>query len=72
MTMTLDTASGVTSEDTLSGKPYRWRWPALFVILTGSVMELLDMTVTSIAGPVMRASLGGGTAMIQWLGVAYT
>ncbi|WET77463.1 MFS transporter [Amycolatopsis sp. QT-25] len=72
MTMTLDTPSGVTSEDTLSDKPYRWRWPALFVIMTGSVMELLDMTVTSIAGPVMRASLGGGTAMIQWLGVAYT
>ncbi|MER7858863.1 MFS transporter [Amycolatopsis japonica] len=72
MTMTLDTPSGVTSENTPSAKPYRWRWPALFVILTGSVMELLDMTVTSIAGPVMRASLGGGTAMIQWLGVAYT
>ncbi|MFD5091790.1 MFS transporter [Amycolatopsis thailandensis] len=72
MTMTLDTTGAVTTEDAPVEKPYRWRWPALFVILTGSVMELLDMTVTSIAGPVMRASLGGGTAMIQWLGVAYT
>ncbi|MEV6907646.1 MFS transporter [Amycolatopsis sp. NPDC051071] len=72
MTMTLETPSGVTSENALTEKPYRWRWPALFVILTGSVMELLDMTVTSIAGPVMQASLGGGTSMIQWLGVAYT
>ncbi|WP_406312688.1 MFS transporter [Streptosporangium sp. NBC_01639] len=52
--------------------PYRWRWPALFVILAGSVMELLDATVTSIAGPTMQADLGGGSSMIQWLGVAYT
>ncbi|MDP9843124.1 MFS transporter [Streptosporangium lutulentum] len=52
--------------------PYRWRWPALMVILTGSVMELLDATVTSIAGPTIRADLGGGTSLIQWLGVAYT
>ncbi|MFE3455822.1 MFS transporter [Nonomuraea sp. NPDC059194] len=51
---------------------YRWRWPALAVILTGSVMEMLDSTVTSIAGPTIRADLGGGTSLIQWLGVAYT
>ncbi|GAA3471545.1 MFS transporter [Nonomuraea roseola] len=51
---------------------YRWRWPALFVILAGSVMELLDATVTHIAGPTMRTELGGGTSLIQWLGAAYT
>ncbi|MGP4099337.1 MFS transporter [Nonomuraea sp. KM90] len=51
--------------------PYRWRWPALAVILAGSVMELLDATVTNIAGPTMRADLGGGTSLIQWLGAAY-
>lgn len=51
---------------------YRWRWPALAVILTGSVMEMLDSTVTSIAGPTVRADLGGGASLIQWLGVAYT
>ncbi|MFF5213115.1 MFS transporter [Streptosporangium sp. NPDC000396] len=51
---------------------YRWRWPALAIILTGSVMEMLDSTVTSIAGPTIRADLGGGTSLIQWLGVAYT
>ncbi|MEV0581831.1 MFS transporter [Nonomuraea sp. NPDC050310] len=52
--------------------PNRWRWIALLVIITGSVMELLDATVTNIAGPVMRAELGGGTSLIQWLGAAYT
>ncbi|MFC7713405.1 hypothetical protein [Nonomuraea recticatena] len=48
--------------------PYRRRWPALAVILAGSVMEMLDSTVTSIAGPTIRAELGGGTSLIQWLG----
>lgn len=51
--------------------PYRWRWAALGVILAGSVMELLDATVTNIAGPTMKADLGGGTTLIQWLGAAY-
>lgn len=52
--------------------PYKWRWPALAVVLAGSVMELLDATVTNVAGPTMRADLGGGTSLIQWLGAAYT
>ncbi|MFI7223281.1 MFS transporter [Nonomuraea angiospora] len=52
--------------------PYKWRWPALAVVLAGSVMELLDATVTTVAGPTMRADLGGGTSLIQWLGAAYT
>ncbi|WP_084963630.1 MFS transporter [Thermoactinospora rubra] len=51
--------------------PYKWRWPALGVILAGSVMELLDATVTNIAGPTIRADLGGGPALLQWLGAAY-
>jgi EmrB/QacA subfamily drug resistance transporter len=51
---------------------YRWRWPAMAVILAGSVMELLDMTVANIAGPSMRAELGGSASVIQWFGIAYT
>lgn len=50
---------------------YKWRWPALAVVMAGSVMELLDATVTHIAGPTMRTDLGGGNSLIQWLGAAY-
>ncbi|GID91296.1 MFS transporter [Amorphoplanes digitatis] len=50
---------------------YRWRWVALAVILAGSAMELLDATVTNIAGPTMRADLGGSAGLLQWLGAAY-
>ncbi|MEV6631312.1 MFS transporter [Actinoplanes sp. NPDC051470] len=52
--------------------PYRWRWAALFVILAVEVMDLLDALVTSIAGPVIRAEIGGSYSLIQWLGAAYT
>ncbi|WP_055590580.1 MFS transporter [Peterkaempfera griseoplana] len=52
--------------------PHRWRWAALFVILAAEVMDLLDAMVTNIAGPSMRADLGGGASVIQWLGAAYT
>ncbi|WP_051970037.1 MFS transporter [Kitasatospora azatica] len=51
---------------------YRWRWVALFVILAAEVMDLLDSLVTNIAGPSIRADIGGGESLIQWLGAAYT
>jgi EmrB/QacA subfamily drug resistance transporter len=55
-----------------SETPYRWRWVALFVILAVEVMDLLDSLVTTIAGPVIRAELGGSLSLIQWLGAVYT
>lgn len=35
-------------------------------------MELLDVGVTGVAGPTMRADLGGSASLIQWLTAAYT
>jgi EmrB/QacA subfamily drug resistance transporter len=52
--------------------PYRWRWVALFVILAAEVMDLLDSLITNIAAPSIKADIGGGDTMIQWLGAAYT
>jgi EmrB/QacA subfamily drug resistance transporter len=65
MTATID-------KQQLASPPYARRWAAFFVIVIGSVMELLDATVTNIAGPSVQADIGGGSALIQWLGVAYT
>ncbi|MFI6077468.1 MFS transporter [Actinoplanes sp. NPDC051343] len=59
-------------EETKASAPYRYRWVALFVILAAEVMDLLDSLVTTIAGPSIRAELGGSYALIQWLGAAYT
>jgi len=55
-----------------AGPPYRWRWAAFAVVLLASVMDLLDSLVTNIAGPTIRADIGGGPALIQWLGAGYT
>ena len=57
---------------TTSETGYRWRWIALFVILAGEILDLLDALVTNIAAPTMRQSLGGSESMIQWLGAGYT
>ncbi|WP_433217075.1 MFS transporter [Dactylosporangium sp. CS-047395] len=44
----------------------------LAVVLAAEVMDLLDATVIAIAGPSVRADLGGGTAFLQWLAAGYT
>ncbi|MBV2355183.1 MFS transporter [Streptomyces sp. J2-1] len=66
--------TGVASAETPTDAPapYLWRWAALFVILAAEVMDLLDAVVTNIAGPSMRADLGGSASTLQWLAAAYT
>ena len=46
---------------------YDRHWAALFVILGMEIMDLLDALVTTVAAPTIRADLGGGTSLIQWL-----
>jgi EmrB/QacA subfamily drug resistance transporter len=70
MTEAVDTGRSTPADPEWPG--YRWRWIALFVILAGEVMDLLDALVTNIAAPTMRADLGGSATMIQWLGAGYT
>ncbi len=57
--------------DAAEPKAYRWRWAALFVILTAEVMDLLDSLVTTIAGPSIQRDLGATPTLIQWLGAGY-
>src|ERR1700680_5142580 len=48
------------------------RWLAFSAALAAMLMELLDSTVTSNAGPAIRANLGGSYADLQWIGAGYT
>jgi EmrB/QacA subfamily drug resistance transporter len=52
--------------------PYPWRWIAFGVVLAGAVMDLLDSLATNVAGPTIRADIGGGSTLLQWLGASYT
>ncbi|MBE8476939.1 MFS transporter [Streptomyces justiciae] len=53
------------------GLPARTRWAILAVILAADVLDLLDATITNVAAPTITADLGGGPALVQWLGAAY-
>ena len=52
--------------------PYRLRWIVLAVVLAAEVMDLMDVTIVNVAGPSVRADLGGGATTLQWLSAAYT
>jgi MFS family permease len=54
----------------LVGHPYRW-W-VLALVLAAEVMDLLDATIVTIAGPAIAGDLGGSSATLQWLLAAYT
>jgi EmrB/QacA subfamily drug resistance transporter len=47
------------------------RWIVLAVVLLADIIDLLDATITNIAAPSIAASLGGGPALVQWLGASY-
>jgi EmrB/QacA subfamily drug resistance transporter len=51
---------------------HRHRWAALAVLLTAEAMNLLDATIVQVAGPAIRAALGGPATAIPWFGAAYT
>jgi len=49
----------------------RRMWAILVVVLIADALDLLDSTITNIAAPTIVADIGGGPALIKWLGSAY-
>src|SRR5215217_7259824 len=48
------------------------RWWGLFAILAAMIMNLLDAAIVGVAGPAIRADLGGSYSTLQWLAASYT
>src|SRR5215813_2318467 len=46
-------------------------WALLVVVLIADLLDLLDSTITNIAAPAIVADLGGGSALVKWLGASY-
>lgn len=46
-------------------------WCILGVVLLADAVDLIDSTVTNIAAPRIVSDIGGGEALIKWLGSAY-
>ncbi|MEV6603022.1 DHA2 family efflux MFS transporter permease subunit [Kutzneria sp. NPDC051319] len=52
--------------------PPRRAWLVLVVVVLAELMDLLDTSVANLAGPSIRADLGGGPMTLQWVLSAYT
>jgi len=52
--------------------PLRTAWLVLVVVVLADIMDLLDSSVANLAGPSIRADLGGGQVTVQWVLSAYT
>jgi len=48
------------------------RWIAFAVVLGVNIVDALDATIASIAGPSIHVDLGGGTNTVQWPSAGYT
>ncbi|MFD7921407.1 MFS transporter [Streptomyces sp. NPDC059740] len=52
--------------------PLRTAWLVLVVVVAADIMDLIDSSVANLAGPSIRADLGGGEGTVQWVLSAYT
>jgi EmrB/QacA subfamily drug resistance transporter len=48
------------------------RWFVLAVVLAADIMDVMDATVVNVAGPSIRAAIGGSVSTLQWLSAGYT
>ena len=48
------------------------RWFVFAVVIAANIMDLMDATIVNIAGPSIRAALGGSDSTLQWLPAGYT
>ncbi|WP_226961808.1 MULTISPECIES: MFS transporter [Streptomyces] len=48
------------------------RWLGLWALLAAMLMNLLDATVVTVAGPAIQRDLGGSETSLQWIAAAYT
>ncbi|MFF7334487.1 DHA2 family efflux MFS transporter permease subunit [Streptomyces sp. NPDC008150] len=52
--------------------PTRTAWLVLVAVFLADLMDLVDASVANLAGPSIRADLGGGQVTVQWVLSAYT
>jgi EmrB/QacA subfamily drug resistance transporter len=48
------------------------RWFVFTVVIAANIMDLVDATIVNVAGPSIRAALGGSASTLQWLPAGYT
>ncbi|NUR90664.1 MAG: MFS transporter, partial [Nonomuraea sp.] len=47
-------------------------WLVLVAVVLADLMDVVDSTIANLAGPSIRADLGGSDTLLQWVPAAYT
>ncbi|CBA16019.1 MFS transporter [Xanthomonas albilineans] len=50
---------------------YRWRWPAMIVLLSANFMNLLDVGIVNVALPSIQKNLGADEQQLEWIVAIY-
>jgi EmrB/QacA subfamily drug resistance transporter len=66
------TTAAEPTEPTASVVRNPLRWFVFAVVVAADVMDLMDSTIVNVAGPSIRAALGGSASTLQWLSAGYT
>ena len=61
-----------SSEPLAAPLPLGRAWLVLVVVVLAELMDLIDTSVANLAGPSIRADLGGGPMTLQWILSGYT
>src|SRR3954449_9126176 len=70
--MSVTTPSPAAEAPTSAPRGYQYRWMVMAVVIVADVMDLLDATIANLAGPSIRADLGGSETTPQWVLPAHT
>ncbi|MBY8342919.1 DHA2 family efflux MFS transporter permease subunit [Streptomyces spinosirectus] len=70
--MFVSTDQRTSQAPTTSSLPLRTAWLVLAVVVLADLMDLIDSSIANLAGPSIRADLGGGQVTVQWVLSAYT
>ncbi|WKU03998.1 MFS transporter [Micromonospora sp. HUAS LYJ1] len=68
MTSTTAPTGAPAAGSTMSTKAI---WLTLIVILIADALDLIDATITNVAAPSIVRDIGGGEALVKWLGASY-
>lgn len=70
--MTTELSSSAPPSAPPTALPLKRAWLVLAVVFLAEIMDLIDTSVANLAGPSIRADLGGGPMTLQWVLAAYT
>src|SRR4051812_17640761 len=60
-----------TAKQSIAAVAHPLRWIVLAVVMAANMMDLMDATIVTVAGPSIQSALGGSAPALQWLSAGY-